>query len=151
MFRPQEMSKVELVVPERDVVPVTEALAASGVFHLAETGYACAENTACPTGEWHEWAATFTTLERRILAIMEVLSVDEGPPPSKTPHLVGPTVAQMDVERLEQEAQPPILDNTYSDAFSLFYLAGFEPVGLKSDLSCFALDVCDLYLVDSRS
>jgi len=107
MFRPQEMNRVELVVPERDVVPVTEALAASGIFHLAETGYACAENTACPTGEWHAWATAFAALERRILAIMEVLGVDEGPPPSKTPHLVGPTVAQMDVERLEQEAQLP--------------------------------------------
>jgi V/A-type H+-transporting ATPase subunit I len=107
MFRPQEMSRVELVVPEREVVPVTEVLAALGVFHLAETGYACAENTACPTGEWHEWATTFAALEQRVMAVMEVLGVDEGPPPSKTPHLIGPTVAQTDVERLEQEAQPP--------------------------------------------
>ena len=33
------MKKVELVIPRQDVVPVTEALAASSVFHLAPKEY----------------------------------------------------------------------------------------------------------------
>jgi V/A-type H+-transporting ATPase subunit I len=139
MFRPQEMSKVELVVPERDVVPVTEALAASGVFHLVRTEHMCAENTACPTDEWREWATTFAALERRILAVMEVLGVDEGHPPSKTPHLIGLTVAQTEVERLEQEAQPPVqeLEEEQRRLTELQrYLSQLEPIAdLEVDLS----------------
>jgi V/A-type H+-transporting ATPase subunit I len=102
------MAKVELIVPERDIVPVTEALAASGAFHLARTEPPAAEGTPHHASEWHERATTFAALERRILAVMEALSVDEGSPPSETPHLIGPEVAQMDVEHLEQEAQTPV-------------------------------------------
>jgi V/A-type H+-transporting ATPase subunit I len=110
MFKPKVMSKVELVVPERAVVPVTEALASSGVFHLTTTEHMCIESTSCPTSEWHTWSTTFATLERRILAVMEALGVDKGPAPEETPHLVLPEVAQMDVERLEQETQAPVQD-----------------------------------------
>ena len=108
MFKSKVMSKVELVVPERAVVPVTEALASSGVFHLTTTEHMCVESTSCPTSEWHTWSTTFATLERRILAVMEALGVDEGPPPEETPHLVLPEVAQLDVEHLEQETQAPV-------------------------------------------
>ena len=108
MFRSKAMSKVELVVPEHDVVPVTEALAATGVFHLTSTDHMCIESTACQTDEWHEWATAFAILERRILAVMEALGVDPGPAPAETPHLVAPEAAETDVERLEQETQAPV-------------------------------------------
>ena len=108
MFRSQAMSKIELVVPERDVVPATEALAASGVFHLTSSNHVSAEQPARDISEWHEWTVTFAALERRILAVMEALGVNEGPPPEEAPHLISPEVAQMDVEHLEQEAQAPV-------------------------------------------
>jgi len=108
MFRSETMSKVELVVPERDVVPATEALAASGVFHLTKSNHVGAEGASCQVNEWEERASRFTALERRILAVMEALCVAQGSPPSETGHLIWPEVAQMDVERLEQEAQAPI-------------------------------------------
>ena len=108
MFRPQAMSKVELVVPERDVVPVTESLAASGVFHQTLSGRLGGEGVPRYAEDWHERAATFAALERRILAVMEALDVDEGPLPSETPHLIEPETAQSDVERLEREAQAPV-------------------------------------------
>jgi V/A-type H+-transporting ATPase subunit I len=96
------MSQVEMAVPERDVVPVTEALAASGVFHpLLTDGSRQAE-------DWQKKATTFGALERRILAVMEALDVDEGAPPSETPHLVEPEVVETEVEHLEQEAQEPL-------------------------------------------
>ena len=102
------MRKVELTVPEHDVVSVTEVLAASGAFHLVRTEHLGSDEAACDISEWQEWATTFAGLERRILAVMEALGVDEGPPPSETPHLIRPSVAQMDIEHLEQEAQAPI-------------------------------------------
>lgn len=108
MFRSQAMSKVELIVPEHDIVPVTEALAASRVFHLAANEHMGAESTSRQASEWQERATTFADLERRILTVMEALGVDAGPPPPETPHLIWPAVAETDVEHLEQEAQAPV-------------------------------------------
>jgi V/A-type H+-transporting ATPase subunit I len=110
MFRSRRMSKVELVVPERDVVPVTEALAASRVFHIAASDHPCPEDPACQTNEWEAWAADYASLEQRIAGVMETLGVALGSPPAETPHLIAPEVAEMDVGHLEQEAQAPIQD-----------------------------------------
>jgi len=102
------MHKVELVIPERDVVPVTEAIAASGVFHMVKHQYANVEDVTYQTSDWHGWATTYATLEHRILVVMEALGVDEGSPPVAPPHLIGPDVAQRDVEHLEQEMRGPV-------------------------------------------
>lgn len=102
------MSKVELIVPERDVVPVTEALAASDVFHLAKSNQVVADGAARHANEWHERATTFITLEQRILNVMKSLNVDEGLPPSEQLHLIGSNVALRDIELLEQEAEGPV-------------------------------------------
>jgi V/A-type H+-transporting ATPase subunit I len=137
--RSQAMVKVELIVPERDVVPVTEALAASGAFHLARTEPLGTEGTPHHASKWHERATTFAALERRILAVMEALDVDEGPSPSETPRLIGPEVAQMDVEHLEQEAQAPVreLEEEQSKLTQLqHYLSQLEPIAdLDVDLN----------------
>ncbi len=108
MFRPQAMSKVELVVPEHDVVPVTKALAASGVFHPTLSSHLGGERVPSYAENWQERSATFAELERRILIVMETLGVDEGPLPAETPHLIEPETAQMDIERLEWETQAPV-------------------------------------------
>lgn len=102
------MSRVELAVPERDVVPVTEALAESGVFHVIATDHLCPDDVACEANEWQAWAADYTALEQRILGVMAALGVEPGPAPAETPHLIAPEVAEMDVGHLEQEAQAPI-------------------------------------------
>jgi V/A-type H+-transporting ATPase subunit I len=102
------MSRVELVVPEPDVVPVTEALAASGVFHPVLDMYADSYAALQQASEWQEWAANFAALERRILTVMEELGMEPGAPPAETPHLVDPQVAQIDIERLEHEAHAPV-------------------------------------------
>ena len=138
MFRSLAMRKVEMVVPERYVVPATEALAASGVFHLLRSDHLGAESGSRDVSEWNEWAATFAALERRIMAVMEALGVDEGPPPSETPHLIWPEVAQTDVEHLEQEAQAPIqeLEEEQRRLAQLQrYLSQLEPIAdLQVDL-----------------
>jgi V/A-type H+-transporting ATPase subunit I len=132
------MSRVELVVPERDVVPVTEALASSGVFHLANSGYMCVEDGTCQTDEWHRWSVAFSSLERRILGVMEALEVDEGRPPPETPHLIGPEVAELDIQHLEQEAQAPVreLEEEQRRLERLqYYVAQLEPISdLKVNL-----------------
>jgi V/A-type H+-transporting ATPase subunit I len=103
MFRSLAMSKVQLVIPEQVVVPVTEALADSGVFHPTLNRYFSPEDTPDHASQWRDWVNAFTALERRIMDVMEALDVDEGAPPAETPHLIEPNEATRDVERLEGE------------------------------------------------
>jgi len=138
MFRPQAMSKVELAVPEHDVVPVTEMLAASGVFHPTPSSHLGGERGLRYPENWQERAAAFAELERRILAVMGTLGVDEGPLPTETPRLIEPEMAQMDIERLEWEAQAPVrgLEEGQRRLTRLqHYLGQLEPIAdLEVDL-----------------
>ncbi|MBN2004099.1 MAG: hypothetical protein JXA21_12155 [Anaerolineae bacterium] len=106
MFRSQIMRRVELVVPEQDVVQVTEALAASGIFHLTRSEFT-GDEVLNSDSKWHTWVTEFTGLERRIMSVFEALGVKTGSPP-KTAHLIEPGVAQRDIEHLEQEIQIPL-------------------------------------------
>jgi V/A-type H+-transporting ATPase subunit I len=65
--------------------------------------YFSPEDTPDHASQWRDWVNTFTTLERRIVDVMEALDVDEGTPPADTPHLIEPDEATRDVERLEGE------------------------------------------------
>jgi V/A-type H+-transporting ATPase subunit I len=132
------MSRVELAIPERDVVPVTEALADSGVFHMAPTDHMCPEDATCDTNEWQAWSIEYSELEQRILGVMTALGVDPGPVPEETPHLVAPEVARLDIGHLEQEARAPVheLEEEQRKLARLErYLGQLEPlVGLGVDL-----------------
>jgi V/A-type H+-transporting ATPase subunit I len=132
------MSKVDLAIPERDIVPVTEALAESGIFHVTPTDDLCAEEASCETNEWQAWAAAYAALEQRLLGLMTALGVDAGPAPGESPHLITPEVAEMDVGHLEQEAQAPIheLEEERRRLARLErYVTQLEPlVGLDVDL-----------------
>jgi len=108
MFRPENMKRVELVVPDSIVVQVTEALAASHVFHPAASHLPQTDHIPPGGEDWREQAATFANLERRVLAVMEDLGVSEGPPPEETPHLIEPEVARVDLEHLEQQVEGPV-------------------------------------------
>ncbi len=103
MFRALAMSKVQLVIPEQVVIPATEALAASGVFHPTLNRYFSPEDTPDHVNQWRDWVNAFTTLERRIMDVMEALDMDEGSPSAETPHLIEPDEAALDVEHLERE------------------------------------------------
>ncbi|MGC9520344.1 MAG: V-type ATP synthase subunit I [Anaerolineae bacterium] len=108
MFRSQPMYKVELVVPEHDIVAVTEALAASGVFHLARPPQAEQEAADLGPGSWRERANTYARLIQRIADVRDLLGVEEGEPPGGTPHLISEDQAAREIETLEEEARGPV-------------------------------------------
>ncbi|MDY0020463.1 MAG: V-type ATPase 116kDa subunit family protein, partial [Anaerolineae bacterium] len=131
MFKPQTMHKVELIVPEHDVIVVTEALAASNAFHLAKTGHLIDDPDARHQNEWHERAAAFTALEQRILAIMKSLGVEEGIPPARALHTISPNVAQIEVEHLEEATHAVLYELEHAQeklAQLQHYRAQLEPV-----------------------
>jgi V/A-type H+-transporting ATPase subunit I len=138
MFRALAMSKVQLVIPEQVVIPATEALAASGVFHPTLNRYFSPEDTPDHAGQWRDWVNAFTTLERRIMDVMEALAVDEGTPPAETPHLIEPDEATLDVERLEQETLTRVreLENQKQHMAQLQrYVSQLQPIyNLNADM-----------------
>ncbi|HOU14606.1 MAG TPA: V-type ATPase 116kDa subunit family protein [Anaerolineae bacterium] len=108
MFKPQAMSKVELVIPDQEVVRTTEALAASGIFHQIPTAQTTIGMPSRGSNEWQTWTTDLVAVERRILFVMEELKIDEGAPPATPPHIIEPRVAERDIERLEHEAETPV-------------------------------------------
>jgi V/A-type H+-transporting ATPase subunit I len=75
MFFPREMTEVELIIPSKDLVPVTKVLSGRGVFHQVDSAYLGLESLGPST--WTEKAAGYSALERRIQSIMQTLGLEE--------------------------------------------------------------------------
>jgi V/A-type H+-transporting ATPase subunit I len=82
MFYAREMTEIELVVPEREVLAITRVLAKEGIFHQIDASYASSQTGAGSAGEWRERASASAALERRLLSMMDTLGVAEGAPRS---------------------------------------------------------------------
>jgi V/A-type H+-transporting ATPase subunit I len=109
MFYPQEMTEIELIVPEEDALAVTSTLADQGVFHQADAGYLSSEAASGPASNWRAKSATYAALERQLLAAMKALDVKEGePPPSGSASMVEVEAVRPTAERLEQEVEAVI-------------------------------------------
>ena len=105
MFKSLLMSKIEFLIPERDIVSVTELLANSEIFHLIQQP---ARGVPSSSSKWHNQVTKFTAVERRVLSVMQELEIAEGPVPDIQPHIIDPDVAQRDTARLEREADEPV-------------------------------------------
>lgn len=108
MFRPQTMSRLELIIPERDVISVTEALIGSSLFHLSSTVYAETQENEYRAREWQEQATEFASLEQRLESVLTALDVREPSSPCESVRLIELSDARNEVARLEQDAQRPI-------------------------------------------
>ena len=75
MFFPESMTEIELIVPSKDLLAVTEVLGKRGVFQQIDSTYLGLENLGPNT--WQEKAAAYSTLERRIQVIMQNLNLEE--------------------------------------------------------------------------
>jgi V/A-type H+-transporting ATPase subunit I len=105
------MNRVELVVPERDIVAVTEALAESRAFEVDARGprrSEAGEGGVSGTNEWDQRAATYTTLLQRITTVMELLAVEAGTPPTEALHWIDPDTVTRDIDTIEREAKGPV-------------------------------------------
>jgi V/A-type H+-transporting ATPase subunit I len=106
MFYPQSMTEIELIVPEKDLLAVTRMLAGQGVFHQTDASYLNSEMGIGSVDSWQEKAAAYAALERRILATMQALDVEEGPPPpAERASMIEVEVVRPLVEQIEQEVQ----------------------------------------------
>ena len=83
MFYPQEMTEVELIVPEKDLLTVTRLLSGQGIFHQADATYLSTDKESTSATSWNEKASAYSGLERRIQTILQTLGADEGRPQDK--------------------------------------------------------------------
>ncbi len=105
MFFPREMSEIELIVPSKDLLAVTQALSGYGVFHQTDSNYPGVASGSANT--WQEKAAQYSALERRLQSVMQALGIEEGQPPSSDGQ---EPMAEIDkirplVEHLEEEVR----------------------------------------------
>ena len=80
MFYPQEMSKVEIVLPESLIVPVMEVLSNTGNFQQVDASYMTTEYGSDRSAgqDWGKKASTFAAMERRLSSLMRTLNIDDG-------------------------------------------------------------------------
>ena len=81
MFFPQEMTEMELIVPEKELLSVTSLLARQGIFHQVDASYMSSRANVEEGDTWKDRASAYGTLERQIGLLMQTLDVDEGMPP----------------------------------------------------------------------
>jgi V/A-type H+-transporting ATPase subunit I len=106
MFYPQAMTDLQLIVPARDIMAVTKALAGQGVFHQVDASYLSSEAGSGSPTSWQDKAAEYAVLERRILFIMKSLDVEEGSPSStEGTAMIELEVARPKVEHIEGEVK----------------------------------------------
>jgi V/A-type H+-transporting ATPase subunit I len=106
MFYSQAMTEVELIVPAKNLLAVTDELVGQGVFHQVDTSYMSSETGPDSAHSWQQKATTYTALERQLLVAMQVLNVTEGTPPSADElTLVEIEVVRPLIEQIGQEVQ----------------------------------------------
>jgi len=108
MFRSQSMYKVEIAVPEHDIVSVTEALAAAKVFHVADVTPSVGDTEMLQSSFWQDKMRRCLALEQRLLDLMLALDVGEEACPDEALHWIGMDLAERDVDSLEREARGPV-------------------------------------------
>jgi V/A-type H+-transporting ATPase subunit I len=105
MLFPEEMTELELIVPEKDLLAITRALAGWGVFQQIDASNMGAQVGVVPTESWRDRAAAYALLERQLTALMQTLSVEEGPPPPAQKNLLDITSIRQQVDQIEQEVK----------------------------------------------
>ncbi len=108
MFYPQEMTQVQLIIPSKDLLPLTKELAAQGIFHQLDSSALPAEIGSHVSGpnSWGETALSYSSSERRMMGILQSLGVEEGLP-DLTPSASLYNLAESNpvVDELDQEVR----------------------------------------------
>jgi V/A-type H+-transporting ATPase subunit I len=140
MFYPQMMIEMELIVPAKDLLPVTRELAGQGIFQQVDASYLSSKRGPDVEGSWQEKVTAYAGLERRIVNIMQTLNVEEGLPPQADRNpMIDVEMVHPTLDPIEQEVRKVSDRLAYEqkmlDQFES-YLHQLEPVaGINFDVS----------------
>jgi len=104
MFFPKAMTEIELIIPSKDLVPVTKVLSGRGVFHQLDSTYLGMENTG--PSAWQEKAGNYSTLERRVQGIFQTLGLaEEYPAKADADSMVEMEALRSKVDRIDGDVK----------------------------------------------
>ena len=83
MFYPQEMTEIEIIVPTKDLLPVTKALSGQGIFSQTDVNYLGNEKENLQPNQWQEKASAYSAFERRLQSILLSLNIQDGNPKNR--------------------------------------------------------------------
>ena len=140
MFFPEAMTELELIVPEKDLLAVTNILTGQGIFHQVDASNLSARTTHTSTESWKEHASEYAMLERRTMALMQTLSVEDGTPPAgKQTTMVPLETIRPAVDKIEQavkEATGELSANQKAVAQLMTQVGELQPVAdINIDIS----------------
>ena len=105
MLFPEEMTELELIVPDKDLLSITRTLAGWGVFQQIDASNMGSQVGVVATESWRDRAAAYALLERQLTVLMQTLSVEEGLPPAAQSDLLEIASIRPQVDKIEQEVR----------------------------------------------
>src|SRR5215204_4339113 len=104
MFFPREMTEVELIVPSKDLVAVAKVISGRGVFHQLDSTYLGMESTG--PSVWQDKAGSYSTLERRVQGIFQILGLPEQyPTKAEAEAMVDLEIVRSAVDRIDEDVK----------------------------------------------
>jgi V/A-type H+-transporting ATPase subunit I len=79
MFYPQEMTEIEIIVPTKHLLPVTNLLGKQGVFSQTDVNYLGSDKQSEQPNLWQEKVTAYSLLERRLQSIIQALDIKKLP------------------------------------------------------------------------
>ena len=131
MLYPEPMTRVEIVVPEQYALAATSMLTEVGTLHQVDASYLTSETGAGSIDDWRTKSVAFAALERRLVAIVKALHMDEGSPPTGPASMTDIEALQPAVERLERRvrsATEQLADEQQTVARLQNYVQQLEPI-----------------------
>jgi len=106
MFYPQEMSEIEIIVPSKDLIPVTKALSGQGIFNQTDVNYLGNDKENNQPNLWQDKASNYSMIERRIQSILNSLDIPDVSPINRSyGDLADIEKAQLAVDEIEQQVK----------------------------------------------
>ena len=104
MFYPQAMTETQLIIPEKDLIAVTKALASYRDFYQVDANYLSEEIELNAANSWREKESSYAVEERRLLNIMQALNIDtETTPSSDSLVMIESEMVLPIIDQIEQE------------------------------------------------
>jgi V/A-type H+-transporting ATPase subunit I len=104
MFYPQEMTETQLIIPEKDLIAVTKALANYRNFYQIDANYLSEDIELNAASTWKGREAGYSVQERRILSIMQALGIEEElAPVNNSVSMIESEMVASIIDQIEQD------------------------------------------------
>jgi V/A-type H+-transporting ATPase subunit I len=112
-FYPEQLTEIQIEVPERFARKVTEVLGENGIVHIEDVSYLSSDQEIQNGNEWQLKATDFADLENKILTAMKALKISTGEPYERNLKMLSkPEHLQSFTDQVEQEINAAVSEIT---------------------------------------